>query len=202
MKGYSPSISNLIQAFAKFPGIGPRSAERMVFYLLKCPTPEARRMAELIMRVKEQTFFCEKCFNLSEGRQCHVCVDDARNRKQILVVEDPKDVAAFEKAGVYKGLYHVLLGHLSPQDGIGPEDIRLKELIERIHKDGIEELILATSARSEGEATANYIAELLADRPVRVTRIARGIPVGHPLEFADQATLARAFEGRQKVAAR
>src|SRR3990167_443238 len=98
MKGYSPSISNLIQAFAKFPGIGPRSAERMVFYLLKCPTPEARRMAELIMRVKEQTFFCEQCFNLCEGRTCHVCQDDARNRKQILVVEDPKDVAAFEKA--------------------------------------------------------------------------------------------------------
>ena len=156
-------------------------------------------MSELILRVKEHTFFCEHCFNLSEARRCHICTDDSRNLKQILVVEDPKDVAAFEKAGVYKGLYHVLLGHLSPQDGIGPDDIRLAELIERINNEAIEELILATSARTEGEATSLYISELLAGRPVKVTRIARGIPVGHPLEFADQATLARAFEGRQKL---
>jgi len=202
MKGYSPAISNLIQAFAKFPGIGPRSAERMVFYLLKSRPEEARHLAELIQRVKENTFFCEHCFNLSDGRICHLCSDGARNQREILVVEDPKDVAAFEKAGVYQGLYHVLLGHLSPQDGIGPDDIRLRELMERIDREGVEEVILATSARSEGEATAQYIAELLQKRPVHVTRIARGIPVGHPLEFADQATLARAFEGRQKVNAK
>ncbi len=202
MKGYSPSISNLIQAFARFPGIGPRTAERMVFYLLKCETVEARRMSELILRVKENTFFCERCFNLSEGRTCHICSDASRSRRQILVVEDPKDVASFEKAGVYKGLYHVLLGHLSPHDGVGPEDIRIHELVERVDRDRIEELILATSARSEGEATSQYIAELMSGRPVRVTRIARGIPVGHPLEFADQATLARAFEGRQKLSSK
>lgn len=199
MKGYPLSITNLIQAFGRFPGIGPRTAERMVFYILKSEREEARCLAELISRVKENTFFCEHCFNLSEGRVCHLCQDETRNRRQILVVEDPKDVAAFEKAGVYKGLYHVLLGHLSPQDGIGPEDIRLQELMDRINGEGAEEIILATSARSEGEATAHYIAELLESRPLRVTRIARGIPVGHPLEFADQATLARAFEGRQKL---
>lgn len=197
MKGYSPSITALIQAFARFPGIGPRTAERMVFYLLKSEPLEARRMSELILRVKEKTFFCERCFNLSEARLCHICQDESRSTREILVVEDPKDVAAFEKAGIYKGLYHVLLGHLSPQDGVGPEDIRLRELLDRIQSEKIEELILATSARTEGEATALYITELLQGRPVKVTRIARGIPVGHPLEFADQATLARAFEGRR-----
>ena len=199
MKGYSPSISNLIQAFARLPGIGPRSAERMVFYLLKSEPQESRRLAELILRVKDHTFFCSQCFNLSENNLCHICQDDRRDRRKILVVEDPKDVAAFEKAGVYQGLYHALLGHLSPQEGVGPDDIRLRELLERLDSESVEELVLATSARSEGEATAQYIAELLKGRTVRVTRIARGIAVGQPLEFADQATLARAFEGRQKL---
>ncbi|MBI4398281.1 MAG: recombination protein RecR [Candidatus Omnitrophica bacterium] len=200
MKGYSASINYLIQAFARFPGIGPRTAERMVFYLLKSEPGEARRMAELILRVKEHTFFCERCFNLSESKLCHICLDESREAHKILVVEDPKDVAAFEKSGIYRGLYHVLVGHLSPQDGIGPEDIRVRELFDRVEREGLRELILATSARSEGEATSQYIAAMLAARAqVRITRIARGIPVGHPIEFADQATLARAFEGRQEM---
>jgi len=200
MKGYSPSIANLIQAFAKFPGIGPRTAERMVFYLLKSDPQESHRMADLIVRVKEGTFFCTQCFNLSEEKLCHVCKDEERNKQQILVVEDPKDVIAFEKANSFKGLYHVLLGCLSPQENVGPEDIRLKELLNRVEADAVEEVILATSARSEGEATAHYIAELLKNKSVQVTRIARGIPVGHALEYADQATLTRSLEGRHQLA--
>ncbi len=199
MKAYPPSIANLIQAFSKFPGIGPRSAERMVFYLLKSEPQESHRMADLIVRVKEHTFFCSQCFNLSEAKLCHICTDENRNPEELLVVEDPKDVIAFEKAGTFRGYYHVLLGSLSPQEGIGPDEIRLKELLQRVDKGTIKEVILGTSARSEGEATVLYISELMKNRPVTVTRIARGVSVGHTLEFTDQATLARALEGRHAV---
>ena len=196
---YSERLQKLMKSFTKLPGIGPKSAERIVLHLLKQDRAQVEELVRLLSEAKTNTFFCERCFNLSEARQCHICLDESRSSKQILVVEDPKDVAAFEKAGVYKGLYHVLLGHLSPQDGVGPEDIRLKELLDRIDSRRVEELILATSARTEGEATALYISELLEGHPIKVTRIARGIPVGHPLEFADQATLARAFQGRQSL---
>lgn len=199
MPGYTKSMEKLIREFTKLPGIGQKSAERMVMHILKSSKENAAALAESIMKLKEAIGFCENCYNLSEGRLCHICADPLRDKTVILVVENPKDILAVEKTGAYKGLYHVLLGTLSPLEGIGPDDIKIKELSRRVNSAGIKELIIATNADIEGETTALYISRLLSNQPLKISRIAYGLPVGSHLEYADQATLSRALEGRREV---
>ncbi len=200
MSGYSETLNRLIKALATLPGIGPKSAERIAIHLLKSGEAEVRELARLIIDAKEKTFFCEVCRNLSSELKCHICMDPTRDRTSICVVGDPKDVAAIEKTGVYRGLYHVLFGALSPIEGIGPQELRLDQLIKRILNEGIHEVILATNPNTEGETTALYLAECLkSEENVKVTRIARGVPVGSHIEYVDQATLQRALEGRTSL---
>ncbi len=196
MKGYSDWMSQLIDAFSRFPGVGKRSAERMVFYLLKSPKQEALTLASLISSLKENIFFCETCHNFADSKRCHICSDPSRDQGLICVVEDPKDVIAIEKTGSYAGVFHVLLGVLSPLEGVGPEEIQIADLVRRIRDQKVREIILATNPNTEGEATALYLAKLLKPFKVKITRIARGIPVGSHIEYTDQATLSRALEGR------
>ena len=198
--GYSDILNKLIKALTLLPGIGPKSAERIAIYLLKASDVEVRELARLIVDAKEKTFFCELCRNLSSEKRCHICEDPARERGTLCVVGDPKDAASIEKTGIYKGLYHVLFGALSPIEGIGPQELKLDFLLKRIHDEKICEVILATNPNTEGDTTALYLAECLKSEPdVKVTRIARGVPVGSHLEFVDQLTLQRAIEGRTSV---
>ena len=199
MPGYSRTIEKLISELTKLPGIGPKSAERIVMHILKSTRENATALSESLMKVKDAIGFCKSCFNLSEGEACHICGDPARDRTAVLVVESPKDVIAIEKTGAYKGLYHVLLGAISPLDGVGPDDLKIKELLRRIKAEKIKEVILATDADTEGETTALYISQLLKNQGVKTSRIAYGLPVGSHLEYADQATLARALEGRNQI---
>ncbi|MFH0771421.1 MAG: recombination mediator RecR [Candidatus Omnitrophota bacterium] len=199
MPGYTKSMEKLISELTKLPGIGQKSAERLAMHILKSPKERAVSLAESIIKLKETIGFCENCYNLSEGRLCHICSDPIRDKAVILVVEDPKDILAIERTGAYKGLYHVLLGALSPLEGIGPDDIKIKELSQRVKSGSVKELIIATDADTEGETTALYISRLLDDQPVKISRIAYGLPVGSHLEYADQATIARALEGRREV---
>lgn len=199
MSAYTKSMDRLISALTKLPGIGAKSAERIAMHILKSPKEEAAFLTDAIMRLKETTGFCKACYNLSEGELCRICSDPQRDRTVILVVEAPKDIVAIEKTGTYHGLYHVLLGALSPLDGIGPDELKIKELLRRIKADKIMEVIIATDADTEGETTALYISKLLKDQGVKTSRIAYGLPVGSNLEYADQATLARALEGRREV---
>lgn len=197
MSAYSDLLTRLMKAFATLPGIGPKSSERIVIHLLKSSDAEVREIARLMIETKEKTFFCEQCRNLSSNKICHICEDPSRDRSVVCVVGDPKDVASIEKTGSYKGLYHVLFGALSPIEGIGPEELRLDQLLRRIHEEKIKEVILATNPNTEGDTTALYLAECLkGGEQVKVTRIARGVPVGSHLEYVDQATLQRAMEGR------
>ena len=196
-RGYSERIGKLIEALNRLPGIGQRSAERIVFYLLKSPLNESIQLADLLKEVRSETRFCKACHNLSDGEICRVCDDPSRDRGILCVVEDPKDVVALEKIGSYKGLYHVLLGSLSPLEGIGPEELRIMDLIRRVKQEKIREVILATNPNTEGEVTALYLAEALKPYGVKLSRIARGIPVGSAIEFMDTATLQRSLEGRQ-----
>ena len=189
----------MISEFTKLPGIGQKSAERIVMHILKSPRENAVALSEAIVRLKDAIGFCKNCFNLSEGEACHICDDPARDKTTVLVVESPKDILAIEKSGAYKGLYHVLLGAISPLDGVGPDDIKIKELMRRLKSDKIKEVILATDADTEGETTALYISQLLRNQSIKTTRIAYGLPVGSHLEYADQATLARALEGRNQI---
>ncbi len=199
--GYSDILTQLMKALATLPGIGPKSAERIAIHLLKTSEVEVRELARLILDAKEKTYFCEVCRNLSTEKRCHICNDASRNRTILCVVGDPKDVASIEKTGSYKGLYHVLFGALSPIEGIGPQELRLGQLLKRIHDDEeIREVILATNPNTEGDTTALYLAECLKpNENVKVTRIARGVPVGSHLEYVDQATLMRAIEGRTSL---
>jgi len=192
-------MEKLISEFTRLPGIGQKSAERIVMHILKSPRENAVALSEAIVRLKDAIGFCKNCFNLSEGEVCHICGDPARDKTTVLVVESPKDILAIEKSGAYKGLYHVLLGAISPLDGVGPDDIKIKELMRRIKSDKIKEVILATDADTEGETTALYISQLLRNQGVKTTRIAYGLPVGSHLEYADQATLAKALEGRNQI---
>ncbi len=192
-------LLRLLEALGRLPGIGPRSAERIAFYLLRLPKDEARALARAIVDVKEQVRFCEVCFNLSEQPRCRICQDPARDPSVICVVEEPKDVLAIEKTGAYRGLYHVLLGAIAPLDGLGPELLKIDELLRRLGDEGVQEVILATDADKDGETTATYLSKLLRPKGLMVTRIASGIPVGSHLEYADQATLARALEGRRAL---
>jgi len=196
---YEGPIQDLIDELSRLPGIGPKSAQRLAFYLVKAPADEARRLARAIQRAKELMRFCKECGNVAEGELCRICRDAGRDITTICVVEEPKDVAAIEKAGVIKGRYHVLGGAISPLDGIGPEDLRVQELLDRVQRDGVTEVILATNPNLEGNATAMYVAALLKPAGILVTRLASGLPVGGDLEYADEITLGQALEGRRQM---
>jgi recombination protein RecR len=197
---YTGPLRALIDELGRLPGIGPKSAQRIAFYLLKVPSEDARRLSEAIVTVKENTGLCERCFNVSErGQLCEVCDDARRDPTIVCVVEDPRDIAAVERTQQFRGQYHVLGAALNPLEGIGPEQLRVQELLARIDAEGIVEVILCTNPNLEGEATAMYLARLLGPLAVRVTRIASGLPVGGDLEYADELTLGRALDGRREV---
>lgn len=195
-------IQNLINAFSRLPGIGPKTASRLTFYLLSSQTDLSEDLAHALLELKTGTAFCQTCFNITTtGRQeCEICTDAERDSTKICVVEEPLDVLALERTGVYPGRYHVLHGALSPIEGIGPEDLKIGELIERVHAGGVNEIILATNPSLEGDYTASYIRQRLIQLGVHITRLARGLPVGGDLEYADQSTLMRAIAGRQEMA--
>ena len=197
---YTAPLRALIDELGRLPGIGPKSAQRIAFYLLKVPNEDALRLSDAIVTVKENTGMCERCFNVSErGQLCEVCDDVRRDSTIVCVVEDPRDIAAVERTQQFRGRYHVLQGALNPLEGIGPEQLRVHELLARIDAEGIVEVILCTNPNLEGEATAMYLARLLSPLAVRVTRIASGLPVGGDLEYADELTLGRALEGRREL---
>ena len=187
-------IQDLIDELA-----GPKSAQRLAFYVVKAPPQDARRLAEAIVAAKERVRFCRECFGVAEGDLCRICRDPGRDTSVICVVEESKDQAVIEKAGVVKGRYHVLGGAISPLEGIGPDDLRVQELLDRVGKDGVQEVILATNPNLEGNATAMYVAGLLKPLGIRVTRLASGLPVGGDLEYADEVTLGQALEGRREM---
>ena len=196
---YATPIARLIEEFAKLPGVGKRTAERLAYYVLKLPKEEVQGFAEALLCAKEQIVFCPVCQSLTDREPCEICSDSRRDAGVICVVEKPKDVLKFEKTREFKGLYHVLHGVISPMDGVGPEDIRIKELLNRVTQEDVREVIMATNPNIEGEATAMYIAKLLKPFGVKVTRLAHGIPVGGELEYADEVTLTRALEGRHEI---
>ncbi|MBU1888158.1 MAG: recombination mediator RecR [Candidatus Omnitrophica bacterium] len=199
MAVYTKSMQDLIEHFKKMPGIGSKTAERMAFYVLKSPAKDMENFSSAIRRVKEQVRFCGKCGNLSETDLCSICNDSRRDKGVVCVVEQPNDLILIEKSGHYKGTYHVLFGAIAPLDGIGPDEIRLKELIARVKDDKVKEVIIATNSNAEGETTALYISKELKSSKIKITRIAYGIPVGGGLEYIDQATLVRALEGRRSL---
>jgi recombination protein RecR len=192
-------LVRLIDEFHKLPGIGPKSAQRLAYYLLRMPTVDAQALAAAILEVKERVTLCSICMNVTEVDPCRVCSDERRERTIICVVEEPLDILALERSRSYRGLYHVLHGAISPMDGIGPEDLKMTELLQRLRSDEVREIILATNPNLEGEATAMYLTRLLKPLGVKVTRLARGLPMGGDLEYADDVTLARALEGRQEM---
>jgi recombination protein RecR len=197
---YTGPLRSLIDELGRLPGIGPKSAQRIAFYLLKIPNEDALRLSDAIVTVKERTAFCERCFNVAErGALCEICQDDSRDSSIVSVVEDAQAVAAFERTKEFKGRYHVLQGALNPLEGIGPEQLRVQELMARIETEGITEVVLCTNPNLEGEATAMYLAKRLSPLSVRVTRLASGLPVGGDLEYADEMTLGRALEGRREL---
>jgi len=193
------AIHNLINELTKLPGIGRRTAERLAFFILKEDEGLGRSIAEAILEVKRKVRFCSECGNLTEHDHCEICSDSRRNRGLVCVVEEPKDVWAVERIGTYRGLYHVLMGAISPLDGIGPEKLRIRELLKRIESGGIDEVIVATDPNVEGDATALYISKLIKPLGISVTRIASGLPVGGDLEYADSVTLSRALAGRRPL---
>jgi recombination protein RecR len=204
---YAAAVQDLIDELGRLPGVGPKSAQRIAFHLLKLSSDDALRLARAISIVKERVSWCPRCFNIAEGPadgeagsvQCDICRDSRRDPSVVCVVEEPRDVVAVEKTREYRGLYHVLQGAISPIDGIGPDRLRVRELLARLGAEGITEVILCTNPNIEGDATALYLASLLKALPVKVTRIASGLPVGGDLEYADELTLGRALEGRREV---
>jgi recombination protein RecR len=192
-------VARLIDEFSRLPGIGPKSASRLTYYLLRQPSEQARALAEALVEMKERTRFCSVCFNITEDDPCPICSDEGRNAALICVVEEPLDVLALERTREFKGRYHVLHGAISPVDDIGPEDLRIRELVARAGNPAVREVILATNPSLEGEATAMYLQRQLAPLGVRVTRLARGLPVGGDLEYADETTLTRALQGRSEM---
>ncbi|MDI6692197.1 MAG: recombination mediator RecR [Anaerosomatales bacterium] len=199
MSLYAPAIARLIEEFQRLPGIGPKSAQRLAFFILRSDEESARRLAEAIVEVKRSVKLCSQCYNLAEGELCEICASEKRDRSVLCVVEEPRDVVAIERSGGFSGLYHVLQGAISPMDGIGPEQLKMRELVERVASGEVREVIVATNPNVEGETTALYIARLLRPLGVRVTRIASGLPVGGDLEYADEVTLSRALEGRRDI---
>jgi recombination protein RecR len=199
MEFYPQSLVSLIKHLSKLPGIGEKTAARLALYILRSSDEDAKALSRNILEVKEKIRFCSKCFGLCETDPCKICLNRSRDHTILCVVEQPNDLVALEKSGAFKGLYHVLHGTLSPMSGIGPDDLRIKELIERIKLDEIKEVALATNTNVEGEATASYLAQVLKGYPVRVTRIATGVPVGGDLKYLDEITLRRAMERRESM---
>lgn len=198
MAGFPASMRSLVEEFSKMPGVGVKTAQRLAFYILRSPRAEAEALASAIIKVKESVRFCKACNNLSDEDVCQICKNPSRDRSLLCVVEEPNDIVTIEKAGNFNGVYHVLLGSLSPLDGIGPDDLKIKELLDRVKKEKFKEIILATDFNTEGEATALYLLKVLRNSGSKVTRVAYGIPVGGDLEYADQATITKAFEGRRE----
>lgn len=194
-------MKTLIEEFSKMPGIGSKSAQRLAFYILKSSREEADSLTSAVIKVKESVRFCRACNNLSDEETCGICKDESRNRAVLCVVEEPNDIVAIERAGNFNGVYHVLLGSLSPLDGIGPSELKIQELLDRVKKGRFKEIIIATDFNTEGEATALYLLKILKNSGARITRVAYGIPVGGDLEYADQATIIKAFEGRRDTKA-
>jgi recombination protein RecR len=200
MKSYAKPLNNLISELSKLPGIGRKSAQRLAFYILSMEEKDARSIAEAILDAKQQMKYCSVCGNLTDSDPCGICTDVSRDQTMICVVESPRDMAAIERTREFNGLYHVLHGAISPMDGIGPEDINLRQLLIRLQRNNeVQEIILATNPNIEGEATAMYTARLIKPSGVKVTRIAHGVPVGGDLEYADEVTLSKAMEGRREL---
>ncbi len=199
MAYYPEPVARLIDALQRLPGIGPKTAQRLTFFLLKRPADEVRELSTALTAVKDSIVYCSTCFNVTDADPCRICADPARDDKTLCVVEEPNDLLAMERTGEYRGRYHVLLGALSPLDGIGPDDLKVRELLQRLDAGTVREVIMATNPNVEGEATALYLAKLLRPLGVRLTRIARGLPVGGDLEYADQVTLSKALEGRREI---
>jgi recombination protein RecR len=197
MSELTQSVTRLVNEFAKLPGIGKKSAERLTYHILRIPRSEAIELADAIRGVKENVQYCRKCYNLAEAEECSICRDPSRQQEVVCVVEQPRDLMALEQSGAYRGLYHVLLGRISPLDGIGPEQLTIDALVRRVREGGFKELIMATNPTVEGDGTALHISNLLAGLPVRITRLARGITSGSVLEFANKEILADAMTGRQ-----
>ena len=196
---YADAVQVVIDELGRLPGIGPKSAQRLAFHLMKVSVEDTSRLTVAIDEMKAKVRFCDRCFNLAEGDLCVVCTDDRRDASVLCVVEDPRDIVAVERTGEFRGRYHVLGGAISPIEGIGPDQLRVRELLVRLEPEGVEEVILATNPNIEGEATAMYLARLLAPLGMDVTRIASGLPVGGDLEYADELTLGRALEGRRRL---
>jgi recombination protein RecR len=199
VSSYAGPVQDLIDELGRLPGVGPKSAQRIAFHLLKLPTADATRLARAIVDAKERVTFCTRCFNIAEGGECAICTDTRRDTATICVVEESRDIVAVEKTGEYRGRYHVLQGAISPIEGVGPDQLRVRELLARLDGEGITEIILCTNPNLEGEATAMYLSRLIKPLGVKVTRIASGLPVGGDLEYADELTLGRALEGRREV---
>jgi len=196
---YEGPVQDLIDELGRLPGIGPKSAQRIAFHLLKVEPEDAKRLARVIVDAKDKVSWCRRCFNIAEGELCKFCRDDRRDATVVCVVEEPRDIVAVERTQEFRGVYHVLQGAISPLEGVGPEQLRVRELLGRVEDEGIKEVILCTNPNIEGEATAMYLAKLLKPLELRVTRIASGLPVGGDLEYADEVTLGRALEGRRDV---
>lgn len=199
MAYYVGPVANLINELHKLPGIGPKSAQRLAFFILQRPLEEARQLAESILEAREKIGYCSVCCNLTDRDPCAICSDEQRNSALLCVVEQPRDVAAFEKTRGYRGNYHVLQGVISPMDGVGPDKLRIRELLERIKQGKVQEVILGTNLNPEGDVTAMYIARLLKPLGIRVSRLAHGLPVGGDLEYADELTLEKSLEGRREM---
>ena len=199
MAHYPEPVARLVEALQRLPGIGPKTAQRLTFFLLKRPLAEVATLAEALTQLKALIVHCSICFNVTQDDPCRICRDPQRDARSLCVVEEPNDLLALEKTGGFRGRYHVLLGALSPLDGIGPEDLKVRELLTRLEGGQVEEVILATNPSVEGEATAIYLAKLLKPLGMRITRIARGLPVGGDLEYADEVTLSKAMEGRREM---
>jgi len=199
MAAIPEAITRLVDEFSRLPGIGPKTASRLAYYLLRAPREQVQVLGETISQLRDRIVFCSRCFNIAEADPCPICTDERRDQHVVCVVEEPLDVLAIERTSEYHGLYHILHGAISPVEGVGPDDLRVRELVERIKVSDISEVILATNTSLEGEATAMYVQRQLLPLGVRVTRLARGLPVGGDLEYADAITVARALEGRQEM---
>ncbi|MCE5312161.1 MAG: recombination mediator RecR [Nitrospiraceae bacterium] len=192
-------IDNLVAELTRLPGIGRKSAQRLAFFILSMPAREAKSIAEAIINVKENAKFCSSCYNITDSDPCAICTDSSRDRTRICVVEEPSNIIAIERTKIFNGLYHVLLGALSPLDGITPDKLRIDELLHRLRNDGIREVILATNPNTKGEMTAKYLTEIIKPLGMEITRIAYGLPIGSDIEFADEVTLSKALEGRRTL---
>lgn len=199
MSAYTLPVQTLIDELGKLPGVGPKSAQRIAFYLLKIPDDDALRLADAVREAKAKVRFCDRCFNVADAELCPICRDERRDSSLLCVVEESRDIVAIERTGEFRGRYHVLMGAMNPMEGIGPEQLKFKELVARLEPEGVEEVIVCTNPNTEGEVTAMYVSRLLRPLGIKVSRIASGLPVGGDLEYADELTLGRALEGRRLV---